>query len=126
MNKKGEETFQVLFVGIMDVTSAYLADRLSREGSRIFWLTPQQKPYAYQRFKARIYRHALTREAIRSMLRLHDIDSAVQDLRRGHGERTSFKGQLAAFFRQKTFLRGLCEVVGMFAMLSYNRREHWI
>lgn len=77
MNKKGEETFQVLFVGIMDVTSAYLADRLSREGSRIFWLTPQQKPYAYQRFKARIYRHALTREAIRSMLRLHDIDTVI-------------------------------------------------
>ena len=77
MNKKGEETFHVLFVGIMDVISIFLADRLSREGSRIFWLTPQQKPYVHQHFQARIYRRAITREAIRSMLRMHDIDTVV-------------------------------------------------
>lgn len=77
MNKKGEETFQVLFVGIMDVTSAYLADRLSREGSHIFWLTPQKKIYAHQPFQARVYHRALTHEAIRSMLQLHNIDTVV-------------------------------------------------
>lgn len=77
MNKKGEQTFQVLFVGIMDVTSAYLADRLSREGSRIFWLAPPQQPYPHQHFQALIYRRAVTREAIRSMLRMHDIDTVV-------------------------------------------------
>lgn len=77
MNKKGEETFQVLFVGIMDVISVSLADRLSREGSSIIWLTPQQASYAYQHVPARIYRRALTREAIQSMLRMHDIDTVV-------------------------------------------------
>ncbi len=77
MNKKGEETFQVLFVGIMDVISVSLADRLNREGSSIFWLTPQQASYAYQHVPARVYRRALTREAIRSMLRMHDIDTVV-------------------------------------------------
>ncbi len=77
MKKKGEEVFQVLFVGVMDVTSAYLADRLSREGCRIFWLTPQQKPYTHQNFPARIYRRTLTQEAIGSVLRMHDIDTVV-------------------------------------------------
>lgn len=77
MNKKGEEVFQVLFVGVMDVTSAYLADRLSREGCRIFWLTPQQKPYTHQHFQAKIYRRTLTHEAIRSVLRMHDIDTVI-------------------------------------------------
>lgn len=68
---------KVLMVGIQDVTSGYIADRLKREGNHITWFTAQNKEEEKPRTRVKTYRHEYDVRSILRVLQMRDIDTAI-------------------------------------------------
>ena len=67
----------VLMVGIQDVTSGYIADRLEREGQKITWFTAQKKQEKAPNIRAKIYRREYDVRSLLRVLQMQDIDTVV-------------------------------------------------
>lgn len=68
---------KILMVGIQDVTSEYIADRLGREGSSITWFTAQKKDEKKPGIRAKMYHREYDVRSILRVLQMRDIDTVV-------------------------------------------------
>lgn len=68
---------KTLMVGIQDVTSEYIADRLGREGSPVTWFTAQRKEGKKTNIRVKIYHREYDVRSILRVLQMQDIDTVV-------------------------------------------------
>lgn len=68
---------KVLMVGIQDVTSVSIADRLEREGNSITWFTAQTKEERKSHTRFKMYHHEYDVRSLLRVLQMQDIDTVV-------------------------------------------------
>lgn len=68
---------KILMVGIQDVTSGYIVDRLEREGNPITWFTAQRKEEKGSHIRAKMYHREYDVRSILRVLQMQDIDTVV-------------------------------------------------